>query len=65
LTEQYLNFLGNHPSSLQPRCKPGQPNRPDPTKGIVYTLALSDLRNVSEYSYEVKKSSLALLLFFS
>jgi len=46
LTERYLQFLGAHEGSLQPRCKAGQPNTPDATKSIVYTLALSDLRKV-------------------
>jgi len=47
LTVEYLKFLGNgHGGSLQPRCKAGFPNQPDPTKNICYSLALSDLRNV-------------------
>jgi len=47
LTVEYLKFLGtNHKGSLQPRCKPGSPNQPDPTKAICYSLALSDLRKV-------------------
>jgi len=47
LTVEYLKFLGaSHKGSLQPRCKPGFPNQPDPVKAIVYTLALSDLRKV-------------------
>lgn len=46
LTEDYLKYLGSgHSGSLQPRCKPGFPNQPDPTKSICYSLALSDLRN--------------------
>jgi len=48
LTKEYLNFLGpNHKGSLQPRCQAGFPNQPDPVKYIGYTLALSDLRKVS------------------
>jgi len=47
LTVEYLKFLGaDHKGSLQPRCKPGHPNLPDPVKAICYTLALSDLRQV-------------------
>jgi len=48
LTVEYLKFLGaSHKGSLQPRCKAGYPNQPDPVKAIVYSLALSDLKNVS------------------
>lgn len=48
LTVNYLKFLGtSHRGSLQPRCRAGSPNEPDPVKSIVYTLALSDLRKVS------------------
>lgn len=47
LTTEYLKFLGaGHRGSLQPRCKAGYPNEPDPLKSIGYTLALSDLRKV-------------------
>jgi len=47
LTCEYLKFLGpSHQGSLQPKCRPGHPNQPDPVKGIIYTLALSDLKQV-------------------
>jgi len=50
LTQGYLAILGeNHKGSLQPRCKPGYPNLPDPVKSIVYSLALSDLCQVLLY----------------
>jgi len=47
LTVEYLKFLGAaHKGNLQPRCKAGYPNQPDPVKAICYSLALSDLRKV-------------------
>jgi len=54
LTVEYLKFLGpHHKGSLQPRCKAGSPNEPDPTKCIVYTLALSDLRKVIKIIHDI------------
>lgn len=48
LTVDYLKFLGfEHNGSLQPRCRAGYPNKPDPVKSICYSLALSDLRQVT------------------
>jgi len=47
LTKRYLEFLGtDHSGSLQPTCRPGSPNRPHPDRAVVYSLALSDLRQV-------------------
>jgi len=49
LTTRYLSFLGTHGGSLQPNCLSGHPNSPHPTKTIVYSLALDDLRDVRFY----------------
>ncbi len=42
-----MEYLGlTHGGSLQPNCKPGHSHTPHPTKAIIYSLALQDLRNV-------------------
>jgi len=66
LTQGYLAFLGeNHKGSLQPRCKPGYPNLPDPVKSIVYSLALSDLRQVIIYMSRNRANNRKFFVFDS
>lgn len=46
ISHRYVEFLGEHSGSLQPTCAPGYPNKPHPSRAIVYTLGLSDMRQI-------------------
>jgi len=43
---RYLEFLGNHRGSLQPKAHPSNRLKPHPTLAIGYNRALHDLRAI-------------------
>jgi len=43
---RYLEFLGSHNGSLQPKCSPVHHSSPHPTLAIGYNRAIQDLRTI-------------------